>query len=615
MGVGFTAQGGAELSRDVNAFIPTSTQGFVAWLGLFCFVGAGCPAAPAPGPTATPDAGVLPERTPSPAESDPDPLTRLTPQQYYYTVSDLFAPIWIEPLKFPRPIEGPGGFENNASFATATPVLVESYQTAARDLGGLVAEPIIATLPCDEDASCAQESLRDIARRAWRRPLTPDEVTGLNQAAAAWTEEFGLYAAFELAIQYILQSPEFVYQVQVGESPGSPDAKQVALTPHEVASRLSYLLWGTMPDATLSQAADNGELRDAASVRTHAERMLQHPRARVGVVDFHRQLFDFDEVGSQGIDLEFYRPVIEANLMLEEPGEDLSDLYFLEYIPELRYEGDVFVAQHIFEGAGTLAALLTSNQSWTTFNVGALAYGVEPNEDSEPVEWPPLLNGVQPPEEFEDFGEGLGTIEFWPVELDATKRAGVFSLASFLSTKTSPRHPSPVKRGVHVLERLLCVHLEPPGDVPPLEESTAGAEPKTNREKYAMHLQSEACAGCHRIIDGIGMTFENYDALGRWRDTDNGYPVDATGELVSTDQDGPVDNWVGMANRLAKSRKVHDCYTTQWFRYAFGRGESSADVSTLDDLKQKFWSSGGDVQQLLVDIATSHAFRHRSAAR
>jgi hypothetical protein len=185
-------------------------------------------------------------------------------------------------------------------------------------------------------------------------------------------------------------------------------------------------------------------------------------------------------------------------------------------------------------------------------------------------------------------------------------------MVGFLIAKAGPQQPAPVLRGVTIIDRLLCTELHPPGDVPPLE-LTDSLEPKTNREKYEIHKQSEACAACHKSIDGIGLTFENYDSMGRWRDLDNGYPVDATGELLNTDQDGPVNNAVELMQKMGSSRTVHDCYTRQWFTYAFGRNVTSDDAPTLLALQEGFWQSGGDIISLVVNIAGSYSFRHRRA--
>ena len=163
---------------------------------------------------------------------------------------------------------------------------------------------------------------------------------------------------------------------------------------------------------------------------------------------------------------------------------------------------------------------------------------------------------------------------------------------------------------MYILDRFLCNKPSPPPDqVPDLDEATAAEEVQTNREKYAKHTSDPLCAGCHVAIDGIGFTFENYDSMGAWRDTDNGFPVDATGELVGTDLDGPLTDAVELAHTLAGSRTAHDCHVTNWTRYALGRSTDGMDRANLDALKEGFWQSNGDIRSLLVNLVTNPLFR------
>ena len=124
-----------------------------------------------------------------------------------------------------------------------------------------------------------------------------------------------------------------------------------------------------------------------------------------------------------------------------------------------------------------------------------------------------------------------------------------------------------------------------------------------------MHSESPACAECHKGIDGIGFTFENYDPLGQYRTSDNGYPVDASGELIGTDVDGAVQNAIELVQALSQSQTVHDCYTEQMFRYAYGRSKQSSDAQALRFLQEGFWESGGDIAELIVNVVSSHTFR------
>ena len=536
---------------------------------------------------------------------DTAPLSRMTVEQYENTVRDLFAPVHIGHLNFPVELEGGGGFENNVTLNTATPSLVEAYQRAATQVADMVEADLSNAMGCaPETEGCARSYVSSLAQRAWRRPLTQAEMDAILGNYDMWAAQYGVSTAVQLTISHLLQTSDFLYFPRFGSDAPAPTDDAKPLTNWELASRLSYFLWNSMPDTELFDVADEGRLTDRQVLAEQAFRMLTDWRAVDMVVSFHRQNWDFDDVGANPIDLDYYGPIFEANG--QEAEDDKSDFYYLEYSPQARYESDVYIAQHVFHGDAKLESLLTSNRTWTTANVANLAYQADLDMGASPVSWSAWIpgEGNDEPRLFQD--------EYFPIELDPNQRAGIFTMVGFLIAKAGPQQPAPVLRGVTIIDRLLCTELHPPGDVPPLE-LTESQEPKSNRDKYEIHKQSEACAACHRSIDGIGLTFENYDSMGRWRELDNGFPVDATGELLNTDQDGPVNNAVELMRKMGASRTVHDCYTRQWFTYAFGRNVTSDDAPTLASLQEGFWQSGGDILSLVVNIAGSYSFRHRRA--
>ena len=261
----------------------------------------------------------------------------------------------------------------------------------------------------------------------------------------------------------------------------------------------------------------------------------------------------------------------------------------------------------VFRGTGKLSGILTSPKTYVTPATAQL-YGVEIDQTStDAVQWQADL-------------EALGfeyDQTFYGVQLNQEERAGVLTQLGFLHAHSKPVYPSPILRGVFVKDRVLCFPAPPPpGDVPALDEMNNGQAPRTNRERYQNHSTNPACASCHKSIDGIGFTFENYDSLGVFRTQDNGYPVDSSGEIIGTeDVDGPVANAVELAKRLSQSKTVHDCHTKQWFRYAFGRTETGGDKGFLSVLGNGFWGSEGDIPELIVNIASSFPFRHKRAAQ
>lgn len=531
---------------------------------------------------------------------DDKPLSRMTAAQYENTARDLFAPAEIQEVTLPHELSI-GAFNNNVEVTTATSTLVEAYHSAALSISQDVMGNLDAVLPCQRgEQSCGRQYLTELARRAFRRPLSEQERTALLADFDGWMASHGFDAALQLSIQLLLQSPEYIYFIEDGLAPN--DKGDIPLSSYEVATRLSYFLWNTMPDERLFELAAQDKLRDRETIASEAMRMLGDARAHEAVMRFHRQLFDLHKIGNNGVDPDYFPYLTERY-----PDEDTADLVHILLQPAMRWESELFIDQIVFNGDAKLSTMLTSSRSYATPAYSWL-YGIEDSELSgEPISWQLAGKGLYDEEE----GEGLQ--EYYPVDLDPNRRAGVLTHIGWLHSHANPRQPSPVHRGVFVLNRLLCRKLTAPTDVPALETTNAGKEPKTNRDRYDIHTESAACQTCHVAIDGVGFTFEGYDSLGRWRDTDNGYPVDTTGELSGTDQDGPVSGAVELMHKLGSSRSVHDCYTRQWFRYAFGRNEAGADEAFLNSLSDGFWSAGGDVRELMINLAASYGFRHRRA--
>lgn len=501
---------------------------------------------------------------PAPIDPGPGPLRRLTATQYHNALRDLFPGVAIPPQTL---AEAPAvhGLENNAEVQAPSALLIEQYQRAALAVTAAAMEAP-SFLPCpadggDDPTACGHAFLRDFGRRAFRRPLRADEEDAYLGFFDQQRAEFGFGVALPLTLQALLQAPPFLYFLEFGADPGEGDV--VPLTGHELAARLSFFLWDTIPDETLLGAAEAGVLDTPAGLAGEAARMLADPRARSSFVNFTRQWFDLDRVASITPDPVTY-PASTPELRLA-----------------LREELDRFVAAQ-FEGPGSLAALLTSPATFVTPELAAL-YGLDVAGDA-----------------------------WTPATLDPAERAGLLTRAGLLAATAHAIHPSPVQRGVLVLSRLLCVPPSPP----PPGVSTAPPEddpdqPRTNRERYAQHSARSECTGCHAAIDGVGFGFEHYDALGAYRDQDGGLPVDARGELRGTDIDGPFDGAVDLSQRLAGSVQVHDCAVTQTFRYAFGRSVVADDTCTLDELRADFLGHGGDLRALLLAIVRSDAFRTR----
>lgn len=511
-------------------------------------------------------------------------LHRLTERQLNNALRDLFGDASLPLVDIPQDVSV-HGFDNNALTRDATPYLVESIQRGLTDLVLVAVTDGGAWLSCapgggPDPSSCGHQTLEQTLQRAWRRPATASETAWVLGLFDDWLREEGFDVALQLSLLVVLQSPDFLYLVETGQGG--------QLTDWEVASRLSFFLWDTMPDAALFGAAASGALSDRDRVRQEARRLLQHQRSRESVLAFHRQWLGFDYIQELDPDPEMFFP--EDGDDDDAVGGQVSDLK-----ASFMAEFDLFVRHAVFE-RGTLDALLTSRQGYVS-ELTAELYDVDPEGGERFSVWYP--SG--------DAGEDIN-MEVQAVTLPSQQRAGILTQGAFLAGHSHARQPSPVLRGVFLRERLLCVPpLLPPDDVPPLEADN-NTDWTTNRERYAAHTDQAACASCHIAIDGVGFPFENYDALGAWRVTDNGAPVDAAGELVGTDVDGPVQDGIELIETLASSRSVYDCAVTNVYRYGMHRSETDADAAALAALQENFWASGGVIPDLLVDFVSSDAF-------
>ncbi len=503
------------------------------------------------------------------------PLRRLSTVEYLRTLADLFPGVTVEQPPLP-PDTTVDGFENDARSLGPSDLLVARWEDIAfRHAEAVTSTPtrLAAFLPCARDGlaasearACAGQLLDTFGRRAWRRPLTASERDDLLAFFETQRQEIDLPAAVELTLISLLISPSFVYRL---ESPRTTAGE--ALDPYELASRLSYFLWQSPPDDALLDAAGSGGLGNDTGVEAQVARMLEDPKARAAMVDFHRQWLDFDRI-------------------LRAEHESRTTASITPWTPALRAaihdEQARFVERTIFDGAGTLRALLTSRDAEVNASLGAL-YGVGgPADDAAWI----------------------------AVQLPEGERSGILTRAGFLASHAHAGNGSPPLRGVFVRERLLCEpHAAPPAGAnlaPPMVES--GAPARTNRDLFAERTAAPQCQGCHVRIDPVGFGFENYDAFGAFRDSEEGLPVDASGSLFGTDSPDPFADAVGLSQRLAESAQVHACATSQWMRFALGAAPGSGEACLRQRLVNGFAATGGDVRALVHAIATAPEWRLRA---
>jgi len=512
----------------------------------------------------------------------PQEVRRLTHNQYNNTVRDLLGDRTRPADQFP-PEDYVNGFKNQLSAQDISPLLAQTYANAAERLartaflGGRDDNNLIPCKPqSPADAKCAASFVRAIGDRAFRRPLTDAEhtrYTNLLLTEAGRRKDF--IRGAQTVVEALLQSPKFLFRIESGGSNA----------PYEVASRLSYFLWETMPDGELIAAARSGKLSNAVTREAVIRRMLEDGRAKGALDEFLAQWLRFDLVWSS----------VKDRRLFNQFNEELA-------------------AAMTEETRRTIADVAWSNRNF--FEIFTVNYGfVNPDLAS-------LYQVPAPPEEFVKTA--------YP---ESSGRAGILSQAMFLSLTSKPGETSPTVRGYFVRDHFLCqtVPDPPPGtnsSLPPLSPDRT----LTSRQRLSEHVVNPVCAGCHQLMDPIGFGLEGFDAIGRKREKESitFFPTRETRNDKATTVDLPLDtsgNISGMPNGkfagpkelgqiLANSKECHECVVKQLFRYANGRRESNGDREFLTQIYAKFGASQFRFKELMIWIAEDLASPHtRSQAQ
>jgi hypothetical protein len=489
-------------------------------------------------------------------------VRRLSNAEYDATIKSLLGDASNYASAFPEDTVV-HGFTNNSDVQDVAPALAEQYLIVAEQIADKAAANTDALLGCAlaDGEACISDFITRFGKRAWRRPVTPDELADLLTVFTGARDAFDATTGVKLLLEAFLVSPNFLYRAEVGVPvAGAPYA---ALTSWELASRLSYFLTGTMPDDQLLAAAEADGLQTPEDIASQAERLLATSEARAQVAEFFAGWLSLRAVERLQRDTAQF-PAWSSTL----PAL-------------LEHETRAFATKVVFDGTGDLRTLLTAPFTYGDPSLAAY-YGGTAGE---------LEDGVA------------------RIELPANQRAGLLTHASFLATHSKEIQTDPVARGKFVRERILCQGIDPPP--PGLVVSAPTITPGTTaRQRFAEHEANPACAGCHAIIDPVGLPFENYDPIGQWRDTELGQMIDASGDLTDTDVEGPYNGVVEMAGKLAQSSVVSECFVRQWFRFAFGRAESVADDPRIATIASGFTGSNQQVRALLVALTQTPDFRY-----
>lgn len=492
-----------------------------------------------------------------------EPVTRrLTEAQYLNSLTHLFGDELILPSNL-EPDQSVEGFLSVGSAKTSiSPRGTELYEEAAY----LVAEQVVVDpirdlwMACEpevvSDSHCAREALGDLAYRAWRRPVDGDELDKLvdvTMLAAETLESFDDGMVYGVAA--LLQSPHFLFRVETGEDDGVGDSRY---TDYEMASRLSFFLWNGPPDDLLLDAAEAGELTEDESLLSHVDRMLDDEAFRNGARNVFEELYSLYTLDDLTKD-----PVLFPH-MTEDVG------------PSAREE-TLQVIEALATGDQDFLDLMTTKTTYVNRTLAAIYAVQAPSRDG--------------------FGE---------VTLAGTDaRTGLLGHVSFLAQHSHPVSTSPTLRGKFIRETLLCHSIpDPPADVDTSIPEPSGDTP-TLRDRVNEHLEVDACAACHALTDPIGLGLENFDGLGRYRQTDNDHPIDASGEL-----DGlTFSDASSLAETLRDHPDLGPCLTENLYRYAMGRAQTAGELDLVESLATRFKRQDHTLRSLMRDVAMSDGFR------
>ena len=490
-------------------------------------------------------------------------IRRLSRTEYNNTVRDLFGNTSKPADSFPADGGGGGGFDNNADTLFVPPILMERYLRAAGQvLAETKPERIFFVQPGAKlsKRDAARKILNAFAYRAFRGPVEPIESERLLRLYdGAMQRGEGFQGAVKFALKAVLVSPRFLFRIEadIGSSAPAP------VSDYELASRLSYFLWSSTPDEELLQCAAKNRLHEPATLEKQARRMLQSPKSRALAESFAAQWLRVGDLNT------VIRP---------DPRR------FPEYTPALR---DAMVQEAIaffdslLRDQASMLNLLDADYTYLNETL-AKHYGI------------PNVTGPQ----------------MRRVMLTDRRRGGVLTMASVLTLTSYAQRTSPVLRGKWVLEEIFGTPSPPPppnaGGLPAEDKPHNGL---TFRQQLEKHRSRPECASCHSRMDPIGFGLENFDAIGRWRETIGGTPVDASGTLISGAKfTGPLEL---KACLLAQKETFVHNLTEKMLAYALGRGLEAYDVPTTDHITAALKKNDYRMNTLFLEIVQSFPFRYR----
>jgi hypothetical protein len=502
--------------------------------------------------------------TPNPGSA---PLRRLSNAEYRNTVTDLFPEVTdiasvvaTATREFPPEAESLG-FRNSAQFLTVQSLNAQRYMDAAELIAEKAAQAS-SFVPCTpasgKELECAKTFIQAFGKRAYRRAVTAEESTRYEALFQKALASYDFRTGVEWTVFSVLQSPDFLYRVELGAPSTAATTRPTA---NETAARLSYLFWQSQPDVALTALAESGGLDTPAKIEAQARVMLADARSD-RLFQYFTEWLDLDRLDDFSRDATVF-PGLPQNL------------------PDL-YEGETraFVRSLLGRADGNFGELLTAPYTYANKNL-ATFYGLSgPSGDA-----------------FERVAD--------------TRRSGILTQA-FLMAQDKPYRTSIVRRGLKLRTDVLCQNIPaPPNDV--VLNLDSGGGDLSQRERLEQHRKDATCAGCHNLLDPVGVVFESFDAVGRYRTLDEGgKPISTASELTATvTANGAVADVRELGARLADSDEAKNCYITQSFRFFFGREVETADACSIARLRDTFDKQKLSLSELLIGLTQTDAFLYR----
>ncbi|HVU50865.1 MAG TPA: DUF1592 domain-containing protein [Polyangia bacterium] len=507
------------------------------------------------------------------------PLLRLANYEFMNSLNDIlgFTPdVVLEP---DAPSTGDFRIGGPAGDNTVT-----TYHTAAMNIAAQALKTLATIEPCygtaatgaaAAQAMCANTIASDLGPKFYRRPLDPAQLTSLNGVYSTIAGKYGFQTGVQALLEALIQSPYFLYHLELEEESmgaGAAGMQKVAVTGYSMASRLSYLLWGSTPDSTLMTAAGMGQLTTTAQIQAQATRMLADQRVVPGMRSFYEQWLKVLDLPTSKVK----NPVTNM---------DYGTLYSPAVQTSLRASFDAQVDAALWGGGDTIKALLSGSDVYVDGNVASI-FGVT----------------------------GVTGTQIQKVTANAAQRAGIITHPAIMSVFATDTSSHPIKRGVFFWDKFLCNPLpNPPPDVPAFVPPPPG---QSLRQDFEIMTAMGSCPACHSRINPVGFLFEHYDSMGYYTNTDsNGQPVNSMATVFGTNDpmlDVATTDAVQFAAHLAADdSKVASCMVNQIYRYAMHRHEFDGDAMSLASLTDAFNNSGRSVKALLAGVTQTEAFLNR----